>query len=132
MLFGDLFEMGLTEQLRAFSAVGTLIVGHILNDANNGDVHEGRHVDSLLHYHRNEILRSGYDNDAVDGQGLEHGQRHISGSRRHINKHIVDIVPDHIGPELLYGACYDRTTPDNGIGIVFKQEIDAHKLDPGV
>ena len=32
------------------------------------------------------------------GQGLEHVQCHVARSRRHVDEHIVDIVPQDVAP----------------------------------
>ena len=73
----------------------------------------------------------GNNHNTINGQALEHGQRHVTGSGRHIDKHIVHIFPNHIGPELLYRAGNDGTTPDHRIRAVIQQQIDGHNLDAG-
>ena len=68
-------------------------------------------------------------NTAVDGQALEHGQRHIAGSGRHIHEQIVHIFPHNVRPELLDGTGDDGTAPHHrGCGVI-QQQVDGHDLD---
>ena len=56
------------------------------------------------------------------------GKGHVTGTRRHIHKHIVHIAPDDIGPELLHRAGDDGASPDHRVGLVLGEEIEAHEL----
>ena len=66
-------------------------------------------------------------------QGLEHRQRHVAGSGRHIHEQIVHLAPDHVGPELLDGAGDDRAAPDDrGRSRSRSEQVQAHDLDAGL
>ena len=90
---GGLLRLALAEEVDLLAAVGTGEVAHVLNQTDDGDVHHLRHLHGLLDDHADQILRRGDDDHAVDGQGLEHVQCHVARSRRHVDEHIVDIVP---------------------------------------
>ena len=55
---------------------------------------------------------------------------YVAGSRRHIHKQIV-AVPQNVRPELLHHAGNHRAAPDDGVGLIFQQQVDGHDLDPG-
>ena len=63
------------------------------------------------------------------GERLEYRKAEHLRFRRHINEHIVNIIPDNICPELLNSARNYRTAPDHRICFIFKQEVYRH--DPG-
>ena len=117
------------ENLAAFAAMRALVIGHVFNDAEHGNIHHARHVHGLFNYHGNEILRRGNNNDACNRQGLEHRQGNIARSRRHVNKHEIDIAPDDIRVELFDCSRNNRAAPNDGVGIVFQQEVDAHNIN---
>ena len=94
-------------------------------------MHHVGHVDGLVHDHADELLRRRDDDHARHRQGLEHRQRHIARSGRHIDEHIVHVVPLDVGPELGHGTGDDRAAPDDGVGLVREQEVDGHDLDAG-
>ena len=94
-------------------------------------MHHVGHVDGLIDDHADELLRGRDDDHARHGQGLEHRQRHVARSGRHVDEHIVHVVPLDVGPELGHGAGDDRATPDDGVGLVREQEVDGHDLDAG-
>ena len=66
---------------------------------------------------------------AVHRQRLENRQRHVAGSRRHIHKQEIHILPDHVLPELLDRTGNDGTTPDNGGFLVLQKQVDAHDVN---
>ncbi len=74
-------NMTSAENLAAFTAMRALVIGHVFNNAEHGDIHHARHVHGLFNYHGNEILRRGNNNDACNRQGLEHRQGNIARSR---------------------------------------------------
>ena len=116
--------MALAEHLYLPAAVRAENIAHVLDQSEHRDVHHLCHVESLFDYHCDKILRGRDDNYSVDGQALENGQRHIAGSGRHINEHVVDITPDDLRPELLNNSGNDRSAPDDRRILFFEQEID--------
>ena len=131
MSLGDLIDVGFAEYRDLFAAVRAGEIAHILDEAENRHIHQSSHLDRLFHDHRDQILRTGHNDDPVYRQGLKNGQRDISGSRRHIDEHIVHITPDNIRPELGHGPGNHRAAPDDGIGLVLEQQVDRHDLDTG-
>ena len=120
--------MAFAENGMDVSAVRTLVVAHVFDYAEYGNVHLFRHLYGLFNYHSHKILRCGDDDDTVHRQGLKNGKRHIAGSRRHIDKHIVNVRPDNIRPELCDSACNDRTAPYDRLSLVLKNQVDRHYL----
>ena len=47
----------LSEYLYLFAAVGAFDVAHVLNDAEDGDIHLFRHAQRFFHDHRDQFLR---------------------------------------------------------------------------
>ena len=82
----DLGELALAKDLDLLAAVGALNIAHVLDNAQNGDVHLLGHVDRLGDDHRDQILRARDDDDAVDRQRLEDGERDVACSRRHVDQ----------------------------------------------
>ena len=82
----DLGELALAKDLDFLAAVGALNIAHVLDNAQNGDVHLLGHVDRLGDDHRDQILRARDDDDAVDRQRLEDGERDVACSRRHVDQ----------------------------------------------
>ena len=110
------------------AAVGALEIAHVLDYAEHGDVHELCHVDGLCNDHGNKLLGRGDDNDAVNGQRLENRQRNVACSGRHIDKHVVNIVPQHVAPELSNNAGDNGTAPNDGVGLVVENKVNGHDL----
>ncbi|MPN50959.1 hypothetical protein SDC9_198599 [bioreactor metagenome] len=83
-------------------------------------MHHFSHLDGFGNDHRNKLLRRSNDHNSVDAQRLEYRQRNVSRSRRHVDEHVIDIAPDHIGPKLLHRSAKNRAAPDHRIGVVFQ------------
>ena len=92
-------------------------------------MHHIGHLDSLCHDHGHQILRRSDDNNTINRQALEHSQRHVTGSGRHIHEHIIHIFPNHIGPELLDSTGNDGTAPNHRRSRIVQQQIDGHDLN---
>ena len=92
-------------------------------------MHHFGHLHSLGNDHAHQVLGRSDDDDTIHRQALEHGQRYIAGSGRHIHEQVVHILPDHIGPELLDSAGNDGATPDHRRSGIIQQQIDGHHLD---
>ena len=56
----------------------------------------------------------------------------VTGSRRHIDDHVVDILPNNVSPELFYRAGDHRTSPDDRIIGILQKKVDGHGLDAGL
>ena len=113
----------------ALAAVGALEVGHVLHEAQQLDVHVVREVHGLAHDHGHQLLRSGYRDNAVNRQRLEHGEQHVGGSRRHVDEQVVDLAPVRLAVELTDGVRDDRAAPGHR-DVVFRQhEVGGHHLD---
>ena len=102
----------------------------VLNQPQNRDVHHTRHVNRFLDDHRDQLLRTGDNNNTGDRQALEHRQRHITRPRRHIDKHIVNFIPGNVSPKLFDNAGDERTSPKHRLRRIIEQEINAHDLNP--
>ena len=121
--------MAVAEDVDVLAAVRADDIAHVLDDAEHGHLHHLGHIHGLGHDHADQFLRACHDHDAVYGQTLEDGQGHIAGSRRHVHKQEIDVLPDHIGPELLHRTGDDRAAPDDGVLFVLHQQVDAHHVD---
>ena len=119
----------MAKDLDLLAAVRALHVAHVLDHAQNRHVHLLGHVDGLGDDHAHQVLRAGNDNDAVHGQRLEHGERHIAGARRHIDQQVVERTPAGLAPELADGAGDHGAAPQNRVGLVGKQQVAGHHLD---
>ena len=131
MALRGLGGLALAEEVDLLPAVRAGDIAHVLHQAHDGDLHHLRHLDGLLHHHAHQLLGGGHDDDAVQGNGLEHAEGHVAGSRRHIHEQIV-AVPQHVGPELLDHAGDDRAPPDDRVRLVGQQQVGAHHLDAGL
>ena len=96
-----------------FAAVRTYEVAVVLYDTEHRNAHHLCHLVGFHDDHAHQILRGRYDHYAVYRKRLENGQRNITGSWRHIDEEIVQVAPDDVGPELFYGSCDDRSSPDD-------------------
>ena len=124
--------MAVAKHVDMLAAVRAEHIAHVFHNAKDGNLHHFGHLHSLANDHADQLLRTGYNNDAIYRQGLEHGQRHIAGSRRHIDKQKVNVVPDHFLPELLDRTGNHGAAPHNGGFLIFQQQVDGHDLDAGV
>ena len=120
VLSSNFINMTFAENFDCFATVRTFHVTHIFDDTNDRNIHHLCHFDSFSYDHRYQFLWGGYNDDAVNRDGLEYSQRNITGSRRHIDKHIIDIFPHYILPKLFHRAGNDRTTPNNRICSIFQ------------
>ena len=98
-------------------------VGIVFYQTENGYVHHLCHLHCFGNNHGNQFLRRGYDDNAINGQGLEHSQGNIASSGRHIHKHKVDVSPNNICPELFNHIGNHRTTPNNRVRFVGQEHI---------
>ena len=124
--------MALAKDVDFPAAVGTFHIAHVLHQAQHGDVHHLGHLHRLGDDHAHQLLGGGDNEDAVQGQGLEHGQRRVAGAGRHIHKHVIHVAPDDVGPKLLDGPGDDGPAPHHGGGLLLQQQVDAHHLDAGL
>ena len=131
VLEGDLLDVAVAEDGVLLAAVGALVVAHVLHKTQNRDVHHARHVDGLGDDHAHELLGAGDHDDAGDRQALEDRERHVARSGRHVDEHILNLFPLDVRPELGDGARDDGAAPDDGVGLVREQQVDAHQLDAG-
>ena len=95
-------------------------------------MHHLGHLHRLGDDHAHQVLGRGDHHNAVNGEGLEHGEGHVAGSRGHVHKHIVYISPDHVAPELLDGTGDDGAPPDHRVGLVLGEQVEAHDADAGL
>ncbi len=109
----------------------TLHVTHVFHQPQDRHVHHFGHANGLFHDHPHQFLGRGHHDDAVHRQRLKYCQGHISGSRRHVDEHIIHLSPGHILPELLQRAGDHRTSPDYRIVFLFHQQVHGHHLDAG-
>ena len=112
-----------------FMAVRAFEVAHVFDEAQDGDVHQFRHLQCLFDDEGNQFLRGSDDEDAIDGQALEYGKGNIARSRRHIDEHVVDVAPEHVGPELFDCSGNDRSSPDDGRGRIFQKDVHGHDFN---
>ena len=132
MLSGHGVDVALAEDGVLLAAVRALEVAVVLHQAQHGNVHHLGHLDGLGDDHAHQILGRGDHDDPVHREGLEHSQGHVTGSGRHIHEEIVQLAPDDIGPELLDSAGNDRAAPDDGVGLILGEEVEAHHLHPAL
>ena len=123
-------RMALAENIDRLTAVRAFQIAHVLDHAQNRHIHHLRHVHGLGDDHGDQLLRGRGDDDAVQLDGLEHGQRHVAGSRGHIDEHHIHVPPVDVLPELLDQPGDHRTAPDHRIGLIFDQQVQGHHLDP--
>ena len=121
--------MAFAEHMDLFAAIGAFDIRHIFHDAEDGNIHLLRHIHGFADDHRYQLLRRGHNDETIHGQGLEYGERHITGAGRHIHKHKIHIAPDHIGPELFHGAADHGAAPDHGLIFFFQKQIDGHDFN---
>ena len=110
------------------SAIRADDVAVVLDKTKHLDVHQARHIHRLLNDHRNQLLRAADNDDSVKRKALENGKRNVSGSGRHIDEHIVHLVPDHVRPELLYRTRDNGAAPDHGLCLIIHEQVKAHNL----
>ena len=127
----SLIKAGGAEHAVPLSAVGAFKVRHILNDAENGDVHKPCHINGLLDDDADHLLRARNDHDAVNREALENGERYVARSGRHIDEHIINIAPVYVRPELTNNSGNDRAAPYYGVRGLIEEKIHTHKLYPG-
>ena len=124
----DLVDVAFAENGQLFAAVRTYEVAVVLYDTEHRNAHHLCHLVGFHDDHAHQILRGRYDHYAVYRKRLENGQRNITGSWRHVDEEIVQVAPDDVGPELFYGSCDDRSSPDDRLFLARKQEVDGHYL----
>ena len=122
--------MAFTEHRNLLSAVRTFQITHVFNQSQNRNIHLLRHVDRFCHDHRNQLLRGSHNDNTCQRQGLKYSQRHIAGSRRHIDKHIINVLPECLAPELLNHAAHNRSTPNYRIRLMLQNQVRRKNLYP--
>src|SRR5690606_582360 len=102
-----LAHFAVPEYVMLFATVGTGEIGHVLHQPDYWNVHLLGHLDGFGHDHSYQLLGGGHYENAIHRYGLEHGQGYITGPWRHIDEHVIDVRPEHIGPKL-----FDRSRQD--------------------
>ena len=128
MLRCDAVKVAFAEDGMLLSAVGAGVGAHVLDDAEEGDIHHFGHFYRFFDDHADELLRGGDDDDAIHREGLEYGEGDIAGAGGHIDEHEVHVLPVDIGPELADRPGNDRAAPDDGIAFLLQQQVDGHDL----
>ena len=85
MLGGGFFDVAVAEDFVFGAGVGGFEVGHVFDDAEDGDVHHFCHFDGFGDDHGDEFLGRGDDDDACDGEGLEDGEGDVAGAGGHVD-----------------------------------------------
>ena len=121
-------HLAFAEEIVFLVAVRAYEIGHVLDQAKHRNLHRLCHIHRFCHDHAHQLLRRSDHDDAIDRQRLKDCERNIARSWRHVNEQIIDITPHHITPKLLDHPSDHRATPNDRIGIVFKQQIGRHDL----
>ena len=114
VLLGHPFRSAFTEDPLKVTAVGALEERHVFHNAEHRDIHLAEHHESLHGVKRRDVLRRGDNNGAGDRYLLGKRELNVTGSRRHIDHQIVEIVPVRLLQEIAQGGGDHRTAPDNG------------------
>jgi len=122
-----LLRASLTEEVIAFAVVA-FKVGHIFDEAEDGDVHFGKHGDGLASIDHGDFLGSGDDKGAIEGDGLDEGQLDVAGAGREVEDEDVELAPGDLLEELLGVAIGERATNDDG-GIVTEEKSHRHEFE---
>lgn len=128
VFFRDAIQMAFTEDGVLLSAIGAGVGAHVFDEPQYRDMHHFGHFNRFFYYHADKLLRSSDNDDAIDGEGLEHRKGNITGAGGHIHKHEIDVFPVHIGPELAHRAGNNRAAPNNRVAFLREQQIDGHDL----
>ena len=132
LVLGDGLDLGLAKDLVARAAVRALVVGHVLDERDHGDVHMVGHADGLLDDHVDEHLRGSCHDDALERELLEDGHGDVAGSRRHVDEQVVELAPVDVAVELGEDAVEHRATPQEGLRLVGRQHVGGDDLDAGL
>ena len=122
-------QMAFAENRMLRAAVRAAEIAVVFHKTEHRHLHHVGHAYRFPHNHGHQLLRRGDDNHAVYRQGLEYRQRNVPRSGRHIDKHIIDVLPDHIRPELLHRARDDRAAPEHRVAGIVQQEVNGHNLN---
>ena len=82
------------------AALPALIVGHILDYAQNTHPQILEHLDSLDHIDEGQPLRSGHDDCPVEVELLAETELDVASSRRHVHDQVVELAPVGLVEEL--------------------------------
>ena len=78
-------------------------IAHVLDDAEDRYVDLGEHLYALSGVRKRDILGSGDDDGAANGNGLRQGELDIAGPGGHIDDKVVQITPDRLLEKLFQG-----------------------------
>jgi hypothetical protein len=118
MSLRKLVYVALAVRLYDLTAIRANDIAVIFNESENLYIHKLCHINSLFNDHRNKLLRTANDDNPIKRKALENGERYIARSGRHINEHIVHLIPNDLAPELLNSSCDYGTSPYYGLGLV--------------
>ena len=86
---------------------------HILDDAEDGNVHFFEHHETLTSVHQSDVLRSRYHYGACQRNFLRQRELNVAGSRGHINDEVVQVFPIGLFQKLLECGNCQRTSPNH-------------------
>ena len=128
VLFSNFTDVALTKYMNFLTAVRAERIAHIFHETKNRNVHKRSHFHCFTDNHGNQILWTCNNDNAINRNVLEYGKCNITGSRRHIDKQIIDIIPKGVRPELANRSANHRTTPYNRVTFIFQKDINGHNI----
>ena len=92
-------------------------------------MHAFCHVQRFFYNEAYQLLRGSHHYNAIYRNGLEHRQRNIAGSWRHIYKQKIQFSPYYVTPELFYHVSENRPSPNHRGLFIRKKQVNGHNLN---
>ena len=110
------------------AALGADVGTHVLHDPEDGNTDFLEHLESLAGVDERDVLRRGDNHRSGDRDFLGEGELDVSGSGRHVDDEVIDVLPAGVLEELFEGLGHHRPAPDHR-GIDVDEKADRDRLD---
>ena len=101
------------EDVFLVAALGAGVMGHVLDEAEGGDVHLPEHVEAFARVDEGDVLGRGDDDGAGQRDPLGERELHVSRPRRQVHQEEVLLAPAHAGQQLV-DRLHDHRSPPDG------------------
>jgi hypothetical protein len=109
------------------TALGADVDAHVLDDAEDGDIHLLEHLQALARVDQRDVLWRGDDHGAGHRHLLRQRQLDVAGARRHVDDQVIEIAPVGLAEQLVERLGHHRTAPDHR-RLDIDHEADRHRL----
>ncbi len=113
--FGEARAAAVRKDLVPFVALAANVIAHVLDHAEDRNVHLGEHLNAAADVDQCDFLWRGDDDAAVEFHSLRDRQLRVAGAGRQVEDEAVELAPFDVEQEFGLQLGHHRTAPDHGL-----------------